>query len=283
MRQTILYLVFLLAIAFTACKKDNPAPDNTTAYRTTKRIQYNNIGVDVVIDKPVGTTFDVLVVYHGTVMYDSLILNAAINTLDGFKRILDRQDMLVISVAYPEENLLMGDNLVQAEAGLLWVKNKAAQELGITINKIFLAGHSQGGYLVTMLNTLHATNGVVANAPGPLNMVYRCQLEENGTLQSGEHCTRLRNMYGTTAINPDAYFQRSLLNFVSNYRSPILFVQGMSDSPIQMYSWPIFKQQVSQCTNCTENIFLEIPGLGHQSLFQSADGKTVFNAFINNH
>ncbi|MFM7710438.1 MAG: hypothetical protein ACKO5C_05935, partial [Ferruginibacter sp.] len=99
MRQTLLYLTCLLVVVFTACKKDNPAPDNTAAYRTTKSVQFNNIGVDVVIDKPVGTTFDVLVVYHGTVMYDSLILNAAITALDGFKRILDRQDMLVISVA----------------------------------------------------------------------------------------------------------------------------------------------------------------------------------------
>lgn len=283
MRQTIFFITCWLTLSFAACKKDNPSPDNTASYRITKSVQYNNIGVDVIIDKPVGTSFDALVVYHGTVMYDSLIHDAALNTLEGFSQILDRKDMLLISVAYPEENLLMGDNLVQAEASLLWVKNKAAQELGITINKLFLGGHSQGGYLVTRLNTMHTTNGVIASAPGPLNMVYRCQLEENGTIQSGDHCTRLRNQYGTTSINPDAYFQRSLLNFVSNYRSPILFVQGMNDSPIQMYSWPSFKQQVSQCANCPENIFLELPGLGHPALFQSPDGKTVFNAFINNH
>jgi poly(3-hydroxybutyrate) depolymerase len=46
-------------------------------------------------------------------------------------------------------------------------------ELGISPKKIFIGGHSQGGYIATRLNTMHATNGVIASAQGPLNMVYR--------------------------------------------------------------------------------------------------------------
>ena len=79
--------------------------------------------------------------------------------------------MMIVSVAYPQEKILFGDNIVQAEAALLWLKNKAGEELGATIKKIFLGGHSQGGYVVTRLNTMHKTNGVIANAPGPLNLV----------------------------------------------------------------------------------------------------------------
>jgi len=273
-------LLLLLNILLFSCQKANdlPAP---APYKVTKSITYNGINVDVVIDKPAKNDVDVLMVFHGTVMFDSEILAAANTALDNFKNILDRKDMMIVSVAYPEENLLMGDNILQVEAALLWVKNKASQELGIIIKKVFLAGHSQGGYLVTRLNTMHQTNGVVANAPGPLNLVYRCQLEENGQIASGITCTLLKNTYGTTTDNPDAYFQRSLLNFTTGFKSDILFVQGLNDSPIQMYSWPGFKQGVLDCTNCQNTQFVELPGLGHTSLFSSFEAKTAFNEFIN--
>lgn len=278
-------LLVLLTLFLFSCEKEaNPpiTPTPPTPYRGVKSISYNSVNVDVVIDKPAKNEVDVLVVFHGTVLYDSEILNAANNVLDKFKEILDREDMMIVSVAYPGENLLLGDNIVQAEAALLWVKNKANQELGITIKKVFLAGHSQGGYLVTRLNTMHPTNGVIANAPGPLNLVYRCQLEENGQIQSGAACTKLKNVYGTTSSNPNAYFQRSLLNFTNGFKSDILFVQGLNDSPIQMYSWPAFKQDVSNCANCQNSRFVEIAGGEHASLFTSPIAKTEFNDFINN-
>jgi pimeloyl-ACP methyl ester carboxylesterase len=216
-------------------------------------------------------------------MYDSSIMTAANTTLDKFKSILDRNDMMIVSVAYPQENVLLGDNIVQGEAALLWLKNKASQELGITVKKVFLGGHSQGGYMVTRLNTMHQTNGVIANAPGPLNLVYRCQLEENGQVQSGAVCTKLKNVYGTTTSNPNAYFQRSLLNFTNGFKSDILFVQGLNDTPIQMYSWPIFKKDVLSCTSCKNRQFVEITGGEHGSLFESPIGQTEFNNFINSH
>lgn len=50
--------------------------------------------------------------------------------------------------------------------------------------------------------------------------------------------------------------------------------------PIQMYSWPAFKQDVLSCTNCQNRQFVEIPG-GHTAIFQSQTAKTEFNNFIN--
>jgi hypothetical protein len=273
--------IILLLLFFTSCKKSSDGGSPPTALRETRTVSYNGNQVDVIIDKPALNTLDVLLVFHGTVLYDQYILNAAGTTLDQFKGLLDRSDMMIVSVAYPGENKLLGDNIVQAEAALLWVKNKAAQELGITVNKVFLGGHSQGGYLVTRLNTMHATNGVIANAPGPLNLVYRCQLEESGQIASGSHCTRLRNVYGTTSSNPDAYFQRSLLNFTDGFKSDILFVQGMNDGPIQLHSWPVFRQEVESCTTCRNSRFVEIPGGEHTALFDSPVARTEFNAFIN--
>jgi hypothetical protein len=46
--------------------------------------------------------------------------------------------MMIVSVAHPQEQILMGGNIIQAEATLLWVKNNANQKLGITVGKIFL-------------------------------------------------------------------------------------------------------------------------------------------------
>lgn len=279
-KNNFMRILLVLSIFFISCTKYSKT-ENPTAYRQTKTISYNNTSVDVVIDKPALNELDVLIVYHGTVLYDMFSLTAANTTLDSFKNILDRKDMMLVSVAYPGENLLFGDNILQAEAALLWVKNSAARELGITVKKVFLGGHSQGGYLVTRLNTMHQTNGVIANAPGPLNLVYRCQLEENGQIASGVTCDKLRNTYGTTTVNPNAYFQRSLLNFTNGFKSDILFVQGLNDSPIQLYSWPTFKQDVLNCTNCQSTQFVEVPGGTHPSLFTSPVAKAEFNNFIN--
>ena len=280
--KPILYTSLLLSVlVFSTCKKKHTESNTKdTAYRRELNITHNGIGVTVVVDKPLNFSGDVLMIYHGTVAYDSLILKAARNTLDSFKKILTRQDMMLVSVAYPEENLLLGDNIAHAEAALLWVKNTASAELGINIRKIFLAGHSQGGYLVTRLNTMHETNGVIANAPGPLNLVFRCQLEEDGKISQGIVCTALKNKYGTTRDNAEAYQARSLLRFTDGYKSDILFVQGLEDSPIQMNSWPTFKQKATDCSTCKQRLFHEVPNAGHGSLFQNSDAQVVFNRFI---
>lgn len=283
MNSIPLHIFLLFSLVFLACKEkedDDMAPP-ADGYLLVKTITYNDVPVDVVIEKPAGNAFDALVVYHGTVTYDSLILQAAHNVLGVFKRILDRDDMLIVSVAYPEEGLLLGDNIRQAEAGLLWLMHKAGEELGITINKVFLAGHSQGGYLVTRLNTMHATNGVIANAPGPLNLVFRCQLEENGHIPRGIVCALLHDEYGPTSENPDPYFARSLLDFTQGHQADILFVQGLNDSPIQMYSWPVFRQQIDDCADCAGVQFLDLAGFGHQALFQSPVARQAFSQFIN--
>ena len=247
--------------------------------RITKNISYNNVSVDVIIDMPGSKEVDVLIVYHGTVFLDSKILDAANNVLDRFKALLDKE-MMIVSVAYPEENLLMGDNLLHSEAALLWVKNRASGQLGVTIKRIFLAGHSQGGYIVTRLNTMHQTNGVIANAPGPLNLVYRCNLEELGLVATTVTCNLLRATYGTTSSNPGAYFERSLLNFTQGFKSDILFVQGLNDSPIQMYSWPLFKSNIAESSTSKMVKFLDLPNYGHAALFESPQAKSEFNKFL---
>lgn len=252
----------------------------TDAVRLTRTLELDGVRVDVVIERPAAAQVDAVVLLHGTVSYDRLMLKAAHDTLDAFSAVLDRDDLLLVSVAYPEEGLLMGDNLAHAQAALRWVQRHAAAALGITIGKVFLAGHSQGGYLATRLNTLHTVDGVIANAPGPLDLVFRCELEETGRLESSPTCAGLARRYGPTTSDPDAYRARSLLSFTSGHRADILFVQGLEDSKIQMRSWPWFRQELEACTNCQDRTFLEVPGQGHPALFRSQEARRAVNAFL---
>ena len=246
-----------------------------------RRITYNNVSVDIVVDKPTNIFVDVLIAFHGTVMTDDQILPAAQNTLTRVKEITQRTDMMIVSVAYPQENRLLGDGISEAEAALLWVKYYGRKALKKKIKRIFLIGHSQGGYMVTRLNTMHPTDGVIANGPGPLNLVYRCGLEESNQIPPSAVCGLLRQTYGTTANNSAAYFERSLLNFTSGFKSDIFFVQGLQDSPIQMASWSTFKQQVTNCSTCQNRQFVEIANAGHTALFDSPEAIQAYNAFIN--
>ena len=283
-------MLFLLSILACIPDKDNPSDSGSDdtgfsseeqeAYRVTKTITFNDVEVDVIIDKPIGNTFDVLLAYHGTVWSDNLIHSAAETTLDKFAQIITQDDMMIVSVVYPEENLLLGDNIVYAEAALLWTQQLAAEELDIGIERIFLGGHSQGGYLVTRLNTMHTTDGVIANCPGPLDMRYRCQLEEEGNMQQSNQCQQLLSTYGSTADNPDPYDAISLLNFTSGYRAPYFLVQGMEDAAIQLHSWPTFKEAINNCSDCASIQIVEAPEVGHPGLFESEMAAEAFRAFI---
>lgn len=276
-------------IGILASCSDDPArkveADLEAAGVATRTIRYEGRSVQVIIDKPKGRSFDALMVFHGTVQGtsnpDQLILTAAEDTRRSYRALVDRPDVLIVSVAYPQANLLFGDNLVYAEAALLWLRNLAEAELGLELKRFFLSGHSQGGYVVTRLNTMHRTDGVVANAPGPLNLVYRCQLEESGQIQGTSVCALLRAEYGTTTQNPDAYFRRSLRDHVAGQKAEILFVQGLDDTSIQMHSWPLFREDLRRCGDCAPIRFLELPGLGHTALFNSSAARTEFNAFLN--
>jgi hypothetical protein len=277
---TNIILICIFSICH-ACSADQSAAasEGPTAFRETRTISYNNFTGNVIIDKPASDLVNVLVTFHGTIDNTTTILEAANTTLDKFKALSNATNMMYVSVAYPQ-NVLFGDSVPWCEAALLWVKNQAEADLGITINKIFIAGHSQGGYVVTRLNTMQQTDGVIANAPGPLNLVYRCELEENGQTNQTIVCGDLIALFGSPATNEEPFFQRSLLNFTDNFKADILFVQGLNDSPIQLYSWPQFKENILNCTTCQNSFFVEVPGAGHGALFQSNEAKTEFNSFI---
>jgi len=258
-----------------------PPPVSTTVppAQGNRTITYGGISVQVVIHIPSAAVKDALVLYHPTVWFDDRIVPAAENTLENFKRLLYRDNMLLVSVAYPQQNREIGEGLREAEAALLWVKNDASRVLGLSLNRIFLAGHSQGAYVVTRLNTLHPTDGVIANAPGPLDFEYRCLLEERGSAPGSQECGLMVQRYGLASVNPAPYRKISLLSFTEGFKADTLYVQGLDDSAIQMRSWPLFKKAVQACTNCQRPVFIDVVG-GHDALFTSFAAREAFNNFI---
>ena len=254
----------------------------------TRYIDYNGVKVNVIIDRPESDEADVLFVFHGTAIYDSNIIRAAETMLKNTKKIVKRKNIVIISVAYPEQGLLFGDNIKEAEAALLWTKHNASKELGIKINKIYLLGHSQGGYLVTRLNTMYKTDGVIANGAGPIDLSYECKLNETGNVQGPKLkkesveavCGVLRKEYGSVFENPAPYRDRSLINFTSGYKSRIIFIQGMKERGTQMILYSGFKEKVSRCTDCAEYKFSEIETSGHGAAFENSKAIEEINNFL---
>jgi hypothetical protein len=233
------------------------------------------------------SNLDVVVLYHGTITSPNTSpADAATTFLQLALNRVNLKDKLIFSVAYPQDaipiyvnnpdlaaqqfpglnfsSLLIGDNIVYAEAALLWVKNNLGSYLSSnnipkTVNKVYTFGHSQGAYLVHRLNTLHAVDGVISNAPGPIDLLSRCSGSQNTVNIS---CNKINVGFGTTGANPSAYNSRSLKNFLSGTLSPTLFTQALDDDTGDAYGSPqvanmknIVQVGLSTCTNCAEHTF----------------------------
>ncbi|MFN7539430.1 MAG: hypothetical protein ACK5RQ_05215, partial [Bacteroidota bacterium] len=90
------HLIWITLLLF-SCQKETTAETPTTS-RENRKITYNNQTVDIMLEKPVAASADVLMVFHGSVAFDRDLMTAANTTLDQFKNILDRKDMMIISV-----------------------------------------------------------------------------------------------------------------------------------------------------------------------------------------
>jgi len=186
-----------------------------------------------------GTQFDVVVLYHPTITTTGVTpITSAENFLNITLNQINIKDKIIFSVAYPQDaipdweadpslpeqqfpgidypNFYLGDNIAYAEASLLWVKNGGLNtyftdnNIPRSINKIFTFGHSQGAYLTHRLNTMHAVDGIISNAPGPIDLLTRCSGNQNTINVT---CNKIRVGFGSTAENPSAYDDVSLKNF----------------------------------------------------------------------
>ena len=154
--------------------------------------------------------------------------------------------------------------------------------LNVTIRKIFLAGHSQGGYLVTRLK-YHARYRwgyceCARSAESSLPMLSGRKADELSPVQhaisSMPHTALPLKIRKPIAPDPCCGLPRVI--------NPIFFsCRDLTTPPIHMSSWPMFKQLVTACTDCAGREFLEIDGGSHGALFDSPVAGAAFNEFIN--
>lgn len=206
---------------------------------------------------------DVLVVFHGTVTEggSTTIAQSAVTSLDYFldSSGLNCRDLIIFSAAYPQDHIsnsrqfnisgvgtetstfLMGDNLPYARAAVGWVKNSlnayiVAQGGSKTIGDVYLFGHSQGGKLVTKMNTIEdGIAGVVANAPGPIQFDQTCAATPGNT-----SCSKVAAIHGaSTGDGSEPYKSIGLETYTYQHKAPILFTQAKGDTTGNgnQYSW----------------------------------------------
>ena len=246
----------------------------------------------------IGSSVDVIILYHGTIgangenpiLSAEYFLDLVTNSSN-----LNIKDKIIFSVACPQDaipewvannsliseqfpellgnyggnynNFLFGDNIEYAEAALLWVKNNlnaymSSNGIPKTINKIFTFGHSQGAYLVHRLNTMHSVNGVISNAPGPIDLLDRCSIP--GEQTANYTCNKIGVKLGTISANPGAYNSRSLKSYLSGTLSPTLFTQALDDTPYQVnLMQTIVQPGLESCVNCASAEFKYYATGGH--------------------
>lgn len=259
-----------------------------------------------------GQSLDVVVLYHGTITDQGVSpADAASTFLSIALNRINLKDKLIFSVAYPQDAIplweanpalpaqqfpglnyptfYLGDNIVYAEAALLWVKNSlnsflSSNGISKTINKVYTFGHSQGAYLVHRLNTMHAVDGVISNAPGPIDLLSRCSGAENTTNLT---CNKIRVGFGTTTANPEAYNTRSLKNYLSGTLSPTLFTQALDDTTGNSFGSPqvanmqnVVQVGLSTCTNCAATTFNYYATGGHDSFVTNTYLQRDIRSFV---
>lgn len=250
-------------------------------------VVYNNYTIQGYTYTPTttATSLDVVIGFHGTTETDSQAISAAANLMLVLKDVVGINDKILVTIAYPQENMLFGDNINNAEAALLWVQSNPVNTLGINVNNIYLFGTSQGGYLVSRLNTMYETAGIISNAPGPINLQIRCQADESLPLQQrARECQALFNQYGSATTVPQEYLSRSLITYATGHKSKALYIQGAEDTPFQSSRYNEYIAALNNCTDCAPfvSLVIDLPLAGHQAWATTERGRQAVRDFLNN-
>ena len=278
---------------------------------------YNSLPIRGYLYYPTSSTIassvDTIVLYHGTITGAGITPYSASQT---FINIVYNQvnirDKIIFSVAYPQDaipaweenpslpatqfpgldypNFYLGNNITYAEAALLWVKEGqlnayfTSNNISRSVKNIFTFGHSQGAYLTHRLNTMHRVDGVISNAPGPIDLLTRCSGDQNTINVT---CNKIRVSFGSTAENPSAYDDVSLKNFLSGTLSPALFTQALDDTTGNAFGAPqvanmqnIVQAELNTCTNCENITFNYYETGGHDAFVTNTSLQSDIREFV---
>jgi len=193
---------------------------------------------------------DILVAFHGTLGSTGTIADAANYQRNLWVNNIGIKDKIIFAPAIPQDHIsqsrqygltgvgieeptfLMGDNLNYARAAVEWAKNGLIQYLisnGLDKARgdVYLFGHSQGGKLVTKINTLTSgIKSIIANAPGPIQWDLTC------ANAPGEYsCSKIAAIHGaSTGDGSEPYQSIGLETYTNGHNTSILFTQALDDT-----------------------------------------------------
>ena len=251
------------------------------------------------------TTVDVVVVFHGTLGSTGTIADAAEYQRNLWLNSIVIKDKIIFSVAYPQDHItnqrqyglpnvgaetatfLMGDNLPYCQAAVEWAKSDlipylATRNITKTLGDVYLFGHSQGGKIVTQLNTvLSGIAGVIANAPGPIQFDQTCA---PGSTNAGSlSCTKVANIHGASAGDGSQPYQSiGLESYTSGHSAPLLFLQALDDDAGDgnQYQWMLdyYNDLSAAGANCT---LYQLAQGGHAAYETDPNAHVQIRNFVN--
>jgi hypothetical protein len=228
------------------------------------------------------TTSDVILAFHGFLSADSDGMDEAKKLLEQLKDEIGIKSKAIVSVTYPQENVLVGDNIDEAEAALLWLKSNPQDILNTNVGDIYLFGTKLGGYLVSRLNTMHDTAGVISNSPDPINLNLRCQVSELAPPEEKFiECEKIFDQFGTIFTNSQPYSIRSLINYTTGHIAEALYIQGLQDTTFQVDRFNEFEFALNSCTNCAPFSAIKVLSGDENAFIETEEGKQAILNFLN--
>ncbi len=224
------------------------------------------------VTKPEGDSMDLVVLLHGTTNDDAASETAALKMPEMIRAMPRLSDACIVSLAYRETGMAIGDDVLEPlDVFSALEKNPSLQ--GLDRKKLQIIGHSRGGYVALMINAAVPNDGIVVNAPGPLDIAHSCEilLESGnpGAAQMRAFCAgTMAERYGTLAQNRGAYEALSVANRACFSKSPVLFLQGGRDKRIQIEELAELEALFESGRCPIDYEILRVENAGHSDIFE---------------
>lgn len=212
-------------------------------------VKSDNYETIAYISKPKWTDLDIVILLHGTTNDDEKSKDAAKGMPELIWADSYLKNKFLISIAYKETDIAIWDEVLEVEEAFLAIKDTFSK------NKIYLLWHSRWGYVTNILNTKYESDWVIVNWTGPLDIWKTCEIISNNPnprwawVEMKKFCTDLMWDRYWNNYSSEEYNNLALKSHICNSKSPILFVQGDRDKPIQT-SWMKELEKVMSSGSC---------------------------------
>ncbi|RMF55492.1 hypothetical protein D6745_01815 [Candidatus Woesearchaeota archaeon] len=277
MRKIIIPLIAVILI-FAIFLMFQPTTDNISKFYESKEVllKTDNCSVTAFLNKPKGIDFDkVIIIAGGYTDTDKGGYNSAKRISDLVKDKFNRLGYLSLVVVYKQETGLGDKDLKDFLCAVRWAKHNAG-EYGLKLDKIYLLGHSRGGYIVSFANTIEKTNGVIANSfVTDLRRLYEMTENKEIGLYDPELQKRAENIInltirsysGTPDEVPKIWEQKSIIPNINKMKSRYMFTLGNDELKYAHEIMGGLEKAFESCNDCVEWEYVKINNMKHYPFY----------------